>query len=298
LDLITAARYSDGAKLKFYFGSETSPWSWSQPDRVIALSTDHHPRIGYGLTLLNADGDSTADLLLPGPDGRIYLFRSRGTGKSARTRSYDIADGDNSYYSPTGVVPTEASAPLNDASGLYDMMMLLDDKLMAFSGGPYGPDAAYEGTYRDGLGNVFGITRAAGDVNGDGWGDYLTANPRWWGLDQGIALILAGGPYIPRDDTTLAVRDIPTDEHSDALSIWPNPAREALNIAWRGDLRQPPHRFEIHDMRGLRVASGSVAPSAGAALWNCRDVPSGAYILSVFDTDEKLITTTPVLVQH
>ncbi|KXK57034.1 MAG: hypothetical protein UZ07_CHB004000998, partial [Chlorobi bacterium OLB7] len=38
------------------------------------------------------------------------------------------------------------------------------------------------------------------DCNGDGWSDLLVNDPDWWGFDQGIAVILAGGPYIPHDD--------------------------------------------------------------------------------------------------
>jgi hypothetical protein len=70
---------------------------------------------------------------------------------------------------------------------------------------------------------------------------------------------------------------------------------EELNIAWRGDLKQMPARFEIHDMSGRRVASGDAEPWRGAALWCAAGVPTGTYLLSVFDNSGQLIATATIV---
>jgi hypothetical protein len=88
------------------------------------------------------------------------------------------------------------------------------------------------------------------------------------------------------------VHEVALERKSNALSLWPNPVREELNIAWRGDLKQMLRRFEIHDMLGRLVASGSVPEGDGAALWRCAGQPAGAYLLSVFDATGQMLATT------
>jgi hypothetical protein len=73
------------------------------------------------------------------------------------------------------------------------------------------------------------------------------------------------------------------------------PARDVLNIAWRGDLKQMPHHFEVHDIAGRLVAEGAVDASAGSAVWRCGDAPAGAYLLSVFDDRYRIITSATIL---
>jgi len=76
------------------------------------------------------------------------------------------------------------------------------------------------------------------------------------------------------------------------------PMQDHLNIYWRGDLARMPARFEIHDVTGNHIASGSVDPSRGAALWNCADVPPGTYLLSVFDREGSLLVTARSIKQQ
>ena len=104
-------------------------------------------------------------------------------------------------------------------------------------------------------------------------------------------MVLAGGPHIPGEDSTVGVRALALESKGAALSLWPNPVREELNIAWRGDLERMPRRFEIHDMNGRLLAQGAVPDGDGSALWRCSDQPAGAYLLSIFD-DTSLLATT------
>ena len=87
------------------------------------------------------------------------------------------------------------------------------------------------------------------------------------------------------------------DNQSAALSLWPNPVREELNIAWRGDLKQMPRRFEIHDMSGRQIAGGDVPDGDGAAIWRSQGQPAGAYLLSVFDESGVLLVSEPFVKQ-
>jgi len=111
---------------------------------------------------------------------------------------------------------------------------------------------------------------------------------------SGIAGILGGGPQIPRDPT-MGVRAIAGEGHEQAVALWPNPMREELHIAWRGDLRRMPSRFVVYDMLGREVARGDVEPGRGAALWRCGDLPGGVYLLSIHDRAGGLITTTRII---
>src|SRR5690606_16458910 len=122
--------------------------------------------------------------------------------------------------------------------------------------------------------------------------------PSWWGYDQGIAIVLSGGPLIPQDFPTSAVETVSVEQKRDALKLWPMPMQDHLNIYWRGDLARMPARFEIHDVTGNHIASGSVDPSRGAALWNCADVPPGTYLLSVFDREGTLLVTARTIKQQ
>jgi len=111
---------------------------------------------------------------------------------------------------------------------------------------------------------------------------------------SGIAGILGGGPQIPRDPT-MGVRAIAGEGHEQAVALWPNPMREELHIAWRGDLRRMPSRFVVYDMLGREVARGDVEPGRGAALWRCGDLPGGVYLLSIHDSSGVPIATARVV---
>jgi hypothetical protein len=299
--LLIGGRYGTTQKLKFFWSTDDPISSWSQPDRVLEL-TAGYPSIGSRLVTLDCDGDARSDLLL----GGISLFRS-SSGRNFRTRLFTIGDADQMFRRSGNIIQTQVGS-LNDSRGRYQMAAVITDdasgarfgELFAFSGGMQGPDHAYDAHYDgvfDGLieGSVFGIVAPLDDVNGDGWSDLLTSSASWYDGNQGIALILAGGPYIPRDSVSLGVHDVAIAGRSNGMSLWPNPVHEELNIAWRGDLKQMPTRFEVHDMSGRLVAVGDVEPWHGAALWCAAGVPGGAYMLSVFDGGGELIATAMIV---
>lgn len=309
-DLVLAGQYLPPArlwKLKFIWGTPSLEELAKTPERTIDLVDPNYGRIGNGLGLADVDGDQVTDLFLPGPDGKLYLWRMGISTKDPRTRSLRLDDADASFVS-NGYLEPYRLGTLNDSTNRYEMMGLVGPdptnnitQLVAIAGGRQGPaDGEYEAWYSssaDGLssGRVFLYGGPAGDVNGDGWSDYLTANPGWFGNDAGIAMILAGGPYIPRDDGSSSVQDIPAEGKEDALAVWPNPVRDILNIAWRGDLQRMPRRFELHTIIGERVSGGVVEPSVGAAVWQCEGVASGSYILTAYDGENRVIATTTVI---
>lgn len=277
--------------LSFYFGDGTLD-GYARPEnrRVITLG-DGYPRAHFGIEVLDCDGDGRADLVMntvDSPEQGVYFFRSR-TGKNARTRSYMLADADNvlairaSYY---------RVGHLNDSTRRFDMLMLYDhsEDAKMLSGGENGPDSTYDAYYSS---SVFGRPFPAPDIDGDGWDDLIVGSPTN-NFNAGLAVILAGGPEIPRDPT-MGVEAIAGEGHAAAISTWPNPARDLLHIAWRGDLRRMPHRFIVHDILGRKVATGDVEPDAGAAIWHCGDIPSGVYLLSIYDRADRLIATQRII---
>ena len=110
-------------------------------------------------------------------------------------------------------------------------------------------------------------------------------------------MIIAGGPYIPLDDPTLSVRQEAVAGEERGLSLWPNPVRTHLNIAWRGDLRRNPQTFTIVDAAGRTVVSESFSSSIGAIRWECgEEVAAGRYQLVVRDETGAVIATSAILV--
>jgi hypothetical protein len=248
------------------------------------------------LDLLDADGDGQDDFLWLGP----FLHLS-SSGKDPRTRAYHGGDADIQFVGPGNSV--FVAGPLNDSADRYDMFGLMavqgDYVDLFFSGRHLGPDARYDAIYstsRDGLGNgaVTQNTASAGDVDGNGWRDLLAGDDRFGG--GGIAVILDGGTYIPRDSMPAsAVRDITLDGQRDAITVWPNPASTAFHISWRGDLSRTPARFTVHDALGELIAAGETRPGRGDVLWSCSGRPAGVYLLSIFDRDGEPIIIVPVL---
>jgi hypothetical protein len=257
------------------------------------------------------DGDGTADLLgnvgLGNDRYQINVYRSK-VGKSARTRSYSIDDADQ-VFTTTNYYVEGNLGYLNDSLRRYQMVPFYGPdprggaRMLAFSGGPDGLNATYDAYYSaasDGLveASVFGIGIGGpiGDATGDGWDDYITGNPNWYGpLKQGIAILLAGGPYIPNDDPTVSVQHVATSERSDALHLWPNPVRDILHIAWRGDLKRMPARMAVHDISGRVITEGAVQPGRGEALWRCASVAVGTYVLTIYDSRGDVIATERVV---
>ena len=141
---------------------------------------------------------------------------------------------------------------------------------------------------------MFNVGAPAGDVNGDGWEDVIFGNFNYRSRG-GIAVIFAGGPYIPNDDTTTSVEEYPVAGESGGLYLWPNPVVDELHLAWKGNLKRMPARFALYDLLGRLVAKEEVDTWSGSALWQCGDLPIGAYILTLYDRAGVVIGTARVL---
>ena len=303
-DLVTVGQYAEGYKLKLWFGIETSPWTWTKPDREITL----YNTVGLYYPLFNDfDGDHKLDIAgLPGPgtiNRGIYLYLSRNA-PSIRDRSFLLSDAQRAFSEPD-VFP-QAVGSLNDSSHIVAMFGIRRPPpaptLSAFSGSGAGPNASYDALYSahlDGFseGNVFTASFTDWDYTGDGWRDHLTSNSGWFGNNAGIAIILAGGPYIPLDQPTVGVRTEPMANHLRGLYLWPNPATTELNIAWRGDLSSMPTRMAVHDVNGNLVVESELRPELGSARWATDGVASGRYLLTVYDRHGKVLASTSVVVQ-
>lgn len=281
-------------RMTFYWGNGTLEGYADTNNRRTLQLTENRPTSAFGATALDCDGDGVLDLAIDqrhNPDRGTYLFRS-GNGKNTRTRSYDRNDADTWF---PDIMLHERGGYINDSSRRYEMLQIrrLEGQTaypgpMFFAGGDDGPDIAYDATSPLGGAPIF-------DVNGDGWDDLLARNPNV-NIRAGIAAIYAGGPYIPSPKVS-GVEVIAGEGHQQAITVWPNPLRDDLHIAWRGDLRRTPRSFRVHDLLGRDVAHGDVPAGTKAALWRSGDLPSGTYLLSVYAHDGGIITTTPIIKQ-
>jgi hypothetical protein len=278
-------------KMKFWFSDSGSPWNWGLPQRSVQATTS-----SGGTAVLDCDGDSRLDIVEANEIDRVNLFRS-GSGKDVRTRSFSPDDADVVFRRNGFSVP-ENLGYVGDSTGRYEMLGIAgaDDggptTLLGFTGGPNGPDHAFD-LYD--YGGIYSISTPLDDVTGDGWADYMHSYPGA-GFHGGVAVLYAGGPYIPRDSSLGVVYATPvTGVRHDAVSVWPIPARDELHIAWRGDLPHMPSRFTIHDILGRLVARGDVESWRGEALWRCAGVASGAYFLTVYDAGGTVIATSRLL---
>ena len=301
VDMVIGCGYPSGPKLKIWYGREGSPWNWtSTPDRVIALDTSIG--INTPLTYADYDGDGKLDFAgrvfqVHNPGVFVYLS---GSGKSFRSRSFSRDDAEvyfrTSQYGPLGSV-----GYLNDPQRKQEMLPLYGPKPrpLLFSATKDGIDPYFEAYFAGGLEETMAWFHRVPlrDCNGDGWDDFLSTDPKWGGFDQGIAIILAGGPYIPHDDPTVDVQELPAEGKSNAISIWPNPVCDRLNIAWHGRLQHSPARMTIHDLTGRLVASGATDGAVGAMQWNAAEIASGCYRLTVYDADGGMIASTQFIKQ-
>ncbi len=278
-DLLTRVEDDNGPGDRFsvYFGNGRIPTAATVPDR-----TFYHP--DFAIDLSDVDGDGTPDLLGWGVE---MFLSSRG---NARTRSFDpsAADAVVDYAEDAVNYPY---VPGNINNRRFETFATVANppwgsSLLTFSGGLNGPNGTWDASH--GI-QPFHRMYQLGDLNGDGWPEFAIADP-----EASYVTIFAGGPYIPNDDPTVEVRRVESEGKADALSVWPNPTHDELNIAWRGDLRHWPRHFEVHDMLGRLVGRGTLQDGSPAAQWHCAGVASGAYVLSVYDGEGRPIATIPI----
>ena len=290
----TSASAEGPSRMTFYWGNGSLEGYVDTNNRRTVVFGGERPRARFGMTPFDCDGDGLLDLAIdqvPQPQQGTHIFRSR-TGKNARTRSYHFDDADNVLPEVVGHMK---GGYLNDSSRRYEMLQMgvLEGQTgypphMFFAGGDNGPDQSYDAFAGFGGYPLF-------DVNGDGWDDFIGINYTV-NLRAGIAVIYAGGPYIPSPKVS-GVEAIAGEGHSQAITVWPNPLRDDLHIAWRGDLRRTPRSFRVHDALGNEVAHGDVSPGTRAALWHSGDLSAGIYFLSVLAHDGGIITTTRIIKQ-
>ncbi len=278
------------------------------PDRDLPLI---HAQTGINsiisLLIADFDGDGAADLASREYEdvngARVYL----SSRKNMRERSFTLEDADI-YYEGDWSINSLSAGSLNDSTGIYDMLPIGGlTKLNHYaryyvSGSAEGPNHDYEASYvpaEDGVLNrfIFSFGGEIGDVNNDGWPDIGYSTPNYGVATSGIALILAGGPYIPFDDPSTVVEEVPIAGESGGLFLWPNPVVDVLHIAWRGNLKEKPVRFAVFDMVGREVVSGKVDPYRGSAKWECGSVNDGTYVLVVYGSDDHMIATANVIKQ-
>jgi len=310
MDLVTVGQYAEGYKLKMWFGTATSPWTWTTPDREIIL-TSESGLSASDVVIGRFDGDNKLDFASHSSSSNtavrgVYLYLTRH-GFDARTSSFARVDATKGLLDST-VFITASDAHLNDSLQRFSMLGAFRplgnaSRALVFSGKGNGTDASYEAYFSAvdaGLssGSILGRLVAIRDCTGDGWQDLIGSSSSWPDNFSGIAVILAGGPYIPLDDPTVSVRTEPMANHERGLYLWPNPATTELNIAWRGDLAAMPARFAVHDITGTMITENEVRPGLGTARWSTAGVASGTYLLTAYGRSGKVIASVQVAVAH
>ncbi|MBS1911517.1 MAG: hypothetical protein JST22_05995 [Bacteroidetes bacterium] len=286
MDIATTCDYDNGLsqKLKFWFGSSGSPWNWSAPQHEIAI--DNH-----FMAALDCDGDGVLDVALPPADSfRVRLYRSNA-GKSIHTRSLAPADADVLYYRDEYAMPVRLGY-LSDSAGRYEMLGIFGHSpVLGLSGGPGGPDHTAD-VYSDA--GVFGLIQPLGDVTGDGRND-LIASYYPDNRNAGIAVVFAGGPYIPGDPAAvLKLLQLP------ACMTLPvsGPTPHAMKCTSHGGaiFRRCPNGLPSTIFKAARLHMATcrqgVVKRCGIA-----QASLGVYLLCLYDAQHRLMTTTRIAKQ-
>ena len=267
--------------------------------------------ISFFISIGLFDGDSKLDFVSHSSSSDksvrgVYLYLTRN-GFNPRTSSFDRENASKVFLDST-IFWTSSFAHLNDSLRRVDMLgafrRLQDaDRAIALSGQGNGMNSQFDAFYstqESGLssGFAFNTIQPLIDCTGDGWEDLIVGHQNWPDNSAGIAMILAGGPYIPLDDPTVGVRTEPMANHERGLYLWPNPATTELNIAWRGDLAAMPARFAVHDITGTMITENEVRPGLGTARWSTAGVASGTYLLTAYDRSGNIIASVQIAVAH
>ena len=287
------------SRLKFWWGSSQSPWSWSDvPDRIILQTIDSIvPSYPAAYRFMDYNGDGQQDLFGQNNAGTDFYLWLSDRSVDFRTRRYDATDIDLHIPRASG---GGTYGYVADSLQRYMMLPIMppwdepDDSAKGLGGGADGPNMTFDAWFPGNEGPLLS-SWDVGDVDGNGWLDALIHSSNYGGPGVGIALIIAGGPYIPSDDPTVDVRRITTGEHVAAIHIWPNPVWEELHIAWRGDLTRRPARMLIHDAAGRAIADIPLHFWKGEARWLRAAAPAGAYIITIIDTNGETLATSTII---
>ncbi len=288
VDLALASVYPGNPyKAKCFFGNPGSPWNWERPGRVLNASQ------AAGVPFMDVDGDGILDIMRF-DSNRIMVFRS-GSGKSIRTRSYLYSDVDQWYY-VGGFYPSIYRLGFAADSGRrYELVGVTDSsyrQLIRLRALPT-TDTGMIGQWTC-EGPAYPYVRSIPDFDGDGWDDILSVDPNDDDL-FGTSVAHAGGPYIPhRPDA--AITWLADDVQQNAIALWPNPTRDVLHVAWRGDLVRLPRTIEVYDMKGRLIERQQRPSYTGEISWACDAVAPGAYLVRVLDYRGKQVAVGRVVV--
>ncbi len=279
--IMSASTEAKSADLKFWWGGEGTPWTWTnEPDRLVDLPVLSVVPTSIRSEFIDYNGDGVMDLTgnLWWADSSVFFLWLSGPEHNPRTRSYDSTDVDLVLEDAFGGGTLGYVA---DSTRRYHMLPISGPPLQrrdlyGLGGGADGPNLTYDTWVAGGESPLTGGW-PAGDINGDGWEDRIVFASTYGGPGVGIALILAGGPYIPSDDPTVSVREEGIAGESGGLYLWPNPVVDELHIAWKGNLEWGPRTLRVHVLSGGLVVEGSVNTWAGfsrvGVFWSiCWDV--------------------------
>lgn len=104
--------------------------------------------------------------------------------------------------------------------------------------------------------------------------------------------ILTQGFEQPWADVSTVIA--PTGEDNSAITIYPNPVREELNIAL-GRIAKS-ERFDLYDAEGKLVRTGTII--SDRSIIDMNDVASGSYALRIVHVDATVLGTYKIIVNH
>lgn len=297
----------DLGRVYVFYGIE-GPFPKSIPNAAVApvqftgLTGDISVPLGGGVSSAgDVNNDGTPDLVFGGSayppnlsGDRVYVYSGAAYPDkvllhmfSGAVESHGAGDVNDDEYADIVV-----GAPWNDAGRAY----LYNGQ----TGGPlntvnFNNPAIGEHT-GDGLGWV---VSNAGDVNHDGYGDFLVAAPHYddpqYGVDAGKVTLYFGGPVVS-GSAALATAAPPSDELSShgsdahskttpvSIQSYPNPFNAATTISY--SLNANSHvKLEIFDILGHRVAmlvDGQESAGLHQVTWNGKDITGRALASGVY----------------
>ncbi|PZF72494.1 T9SS type A sorting domain-containing protein [Taibaiella soli] len=124
---------------------------------------------------------------------------------------------------------------------------------------------------------------AIGDVDGDGKYEMIIGN-------------VLGGLYLYKQNGVVSVNNVSYNGNSINCSVYPNPARDQLNISWNnGFATSGTVEIGLYNMMGQRLVYSTAAGNIQKTELSVANIPSGVYCCIMQCADQKFVTNVTII---